>query len=192
MNSSIDTLIVTAHPDDETIFFSGPIFSRPRSRVHVVCATDGNADKMGEKRKQQFESAIKELGITGTMLGFPDQYNERLDVNSLIKQISEWSPKEVFTHNVHGEYGHPHHQDVSFACHTAFAQSCDVYSTAYNCFPQVEFELSEDQWQLKFSILSQIYWEETKRFQQFLPCSWRDGYLKMAVAEVKSVYQALQ
>ena len=192
LNSSIDTLIVTAHPDDETIFFTGPMFSRPRSSQYVLCVTDGNADENGTERLQHFKQALSKLGVSGHCLGLPDHYEKRLNIQQIHDELEKWPQvNEVFTHNIQGEYGHPHHQDVSFAVHSFFNEKCKVLSTAYNCYPDEVFQLNEEQWQTKFEVLSETYWSETHRFQQVLPCTWSEGFSEMKFNEVASVYKSL-
>ena len=185
------TLIVTAHPDDETIFFGGLLISRPKSSTHVICITNGNADNQGSQRKKDFESALQSLEVTGEMLDFPDVYESRLEIDKLVDVLNARSAKEVFTHNVLGEYGHPHHQDVSYAVHKSFQGRADIYSTAYNAFPTVRTELTKSVWSKKLELLSQQYWMETNRFIQFLPCSWTEGFAQIDLDEVEEVYLAL-
>ena len=190
MDSSSDTLIVTAHPDDETIFFAGLIYLRQKSRVKVLCMTDGNADEEGETREKDFFTALQALGAKGEIIGLPDKYEKRLDIDTMVQRLKAEKCKDVFTHNIAGEYGHPHHQDVSYATHLAFSNK-QVMSTAYNSFPEMRVNLSEDQWKQKFKILNSTYWHETKRFIQFLPCSWVEGFQAISLNEVKIVYQFL-
>lgn len=186
----LHTLIVTAHPDDETIFFGGLLISRPKSSTHVVCLTNGNADLQGEKRRADFISALEQLEVTGEMLDFPDVYESRLNTDEVIESLSKYHPSEVFTHNIVGEYGHPHHQDTSFAVHKHFHDKAKVFSTAYNSFPTTRIELSEQMWNKKLRILSHEYWSETSRFLQYIPCSWSEGFSETSFNEVEAIYKA--
>ena len=62
-------LVVTAHPDDETIFFGG-LLQKKRNKLpwHVVCATsDGDP-----ARKKQFTKACALLGVEQRLRLVPD------------------------------------------------------------------------------------------------------------------------
>lgn len=182
---------MTAHPDDETLFFAGLIFSRPRSSMKVICVTNGDADGQGNARLADFNKACSLLEVESRVLDFPDVYENRLDVTRLANELSKYEAKEVFTHGIFGEYGHPHHQDVSFAVHKNFAGKSKVYSPAYNVFPEIRVSLSEHDWKRKFEILRDCYWTETKRFQQYLPCTWEEGFVRLNVDEVTIAYTAI-
>ena len=192
MATEDSSLIVTAHPDDETIFFTGLILSRPKTRWTVVCATDGNADHNGLHRIEDLKAACKKLGVENvTTLGFPDRFEDRLDTGALQEMLSSISAKEVFTHGVLGEYGHPHHQDVCFATHQTFFGKIPVYSVAHNCFPDVTVNLSQEMWYLKSELYSQIYYSETRRFIQMLPIQFTEGFTQVTLDEVSAIYYFL-
>jgi hypothetical protein len=186
------SLIVTAHPDDETLFFAGLILSRPKTRWHVVCATNGNADGLGEKRRHDFEKACRTLNVANTSwLGLPDVFEKRLPEEQIISRLPKVNVTEVFTHSIIGEYGHPHHQDVSYAVHHQFKDRCPVYSVAYNCSPEFKVVLNDDHWRIKCEILTSTYLNETKRFYNLLPVTFAEGFVQVAFDEVKSLYQYL-
>src|SRR5262245_23146964 len=118
MSSSKFNLLCVAHPDDEVIFFGGLLQRRRTLPWTIVCMTDANADGDGRRRKLQFEKACRSLGIKDAQWwNYPDIYEQRLPVEDIIAQLREEFPRpqNVFTHGIVGEYGHPHHQDVSFA-----------------------------------------------------------------------------
>ncbi|MCM2282187.1 MAG: PIG-L family deacetylase [Bdellovibrionaceae bacterium] len=185
-------LLVVSHPDDETIFFGGLLLKQRRLPWHVVCVTDGNADGDGVRRKQQFTRACRAFKVKSTAwLGLPDRFEQRLDVASIASQLRQISaPQSVFTHGVLGEYGHPHHQDVSFAVHTAFAGTrVPVYSVAHNCFPDLIVRLQPKDYATKTKVLSQIYFSETRRFATFLPATAVEGFARVSPREVEAIYR---
>ncbi len=193
---SKQNVIVVAHPDDETIWFGALILKNRTRPWTVVCVTDGNADKMGSKRRRQFEAACKKLKVKNTAwLGFPDVYETRLDVERLQAKLIDTlakmliQPDKIFTHGILGEYGHPHHQDVSFAVHSAFIKTNHVYSVAYNCHPDWTVALSRKQYDTKLSILTQIYGSETQRFANLLPFTATEGFARVKYEEVKMLYR---
>lgn len=186
------SLIVTAHPDDETLFFAGLILSRPKTRWHVICVTDGNADGQGQKRRNDFKNACRDLGVQShSWLGLPDIFEQRLDIEKLRTELATFHPKEVFTHGILGEYGHPHHQDVSYATHLQFEGLCPVTSVAYNCQPEWVVNLDPFAWSLKSRILTTHYLTETQRFYNFLPITFTEGFVTVDTNEVRALYSYL-
>lgn len=188
-------LVCVAHPDDETIFFGGLILNRASAReTHshpwiVICMTsDGNAD-----RQRQFDAACRELGVSETQWwGFADRYEQRLPVDELVARLKTLPPpREIFTHGIVGEYGHPHHQDVSYAVHQAFAGHPKIYSVAYNAFPEIEVRLSEEDFATKARILTETYGSETNRFLNVLPSTFVEGFLRLEKTEIEAVYDYL-
>jgi hypothetical protein len=185
-------LLVVAHPDDETLFFAGLLQSK--TDWCVVCVTDGNADGLGDQRQAEFRSACKLLKVKDArILNFSDAFERRLDVDGLqqaLKNIGTY--KEVFTHSVIGEYGHPHHQDVCFAVHKAFLPSTPVFSIAYNTFPTKKIALNPKQYALKTKILSQIYFGEMKRLIHLLPAHAQESFCQISLAEAETLYATLR
>lgn len=181
-------LLCVAHPDDETIFFGGLILRRLRERRpwKIVCVTsDGDLE-----RHKQFLKACRALGVDDCeWWGFPDRYEKRLPVEQLVERLRELpAPAEIFTHGIVGEYGHPHHQDVSYAVHTAFRRHSKLYSTAYNAFPEFTVNLTPRDFALKARVLSKIYGSETSRFLNVLPATSSEGFQRLSPAEVEAVY----
>jgi LmbE family N-acetylglucosaminyl deacetylase len=194
-------LICVAHPDDETIFFGGLILNRGR-RNHseeelpwrvICCTSDGDAD-----RRRQFSDACRELSVEHLeWWAFPDKYEQRLPIDRLIEKLRMLPvPHEIYTHGIVGEYGHPHHQDVSYAVHHAFSANGEVqhprlYSVSYNTYPEFEIKLSPDDFARKTRILTQVYGSETRRFMNVLPSTFVEGYLRLSLSEVEAIYDYL-
>ena len=106
-------LMIVAHPDDETYWGGGHLMKT--HDYFVVCLT--NADN--PIRKAEYRKALRELGVHGIMLSYPDRVNgvkatwDNNEINMLRKDVwslltyKEW--KQIVTHNPDGEYGHIHH-----------------------------------------------------------------------------------
>lgn len=183
------SLLVVAHPDDESIFFSGLLMNVRSRRWKVICVTDGNADQVGHERADQFQNACRLLKVNGEHWDFEDRFEQRLDVNKLMAQLQELEkPEAVYTHGILGEYGHPHHQDVSYAVHKAFNKKVPVWSVSYNTLPQKYFRLTKSQYKTKIKLITQVYHSETLRFLNFLPITSSEGYLKLNLSEIEHIY----
>lgn len=192
--STTYNLLCVAHPDDETIFFGG-LIQRLASEAKakpwtVVCMTDGNADGEGKKRRKQFEAACEVLGVKDAQWwGYSDIFEKRLPVDDIADRLRALpKPNLVFTHGIIGEYGHPHHQDVSYAVHSAFHDHEKVFASAYNANPTLGIELDQKEFETKASTLMEIYGSETQRFLNLLPATGYEGFLQLSHKEVSALY----
>lgn len=186
-------LLVVAHPDDETLFFSGALLRKNDKPWVVICVTNGNADGAGSERARQFQAACKKLKVAQAIqLQFPDIYENRLNINELMKQLHQFpEPFEVYTHGIIGEYGHPHHQDVSCAVHRFYFDKAKVWVPAYNCEADQTIKLNSFEYQLKAKIYAGIYQGETLRFANFLPHRTVDEYVRLTLNEVEEIYASI-
>lgn len=185
-------LCVVAHPDDETLYFAGLLMKKRKIPWVVACVTDGNADGRGVQRNLEFKKACKLLKVSQAVwLGFADRFESRLNIEQIVTSLSENfpSPELVYTHGVLGEYGHPHHQDVSFAVHRLYAKKHRVMSVAYNCFPDECVALSPAEYRLKSRILAEVYAREFFRFAHLVPASAAENFCATSWVEVEALYQ---
>lgn len=63
---SKNILLVTAHPDDEAMFFAPTVLSltmKPSFKVFHLCLSSGNANGLGETRKVELGNSLDILGI---------------------------------------------------------------------------------------------------------------------------------
>jgi LmbE family N-acetylglucosaminyl deacetylase len=129
------TVLIAAHPDDETIGAAIRISQTPG--ISIVHATEGSppnrADALaaGCFTREQYaavrrQEAVRALALVGvrpdaiTNLGFTDQ-RVSFELESLTLQIltllGKFQPQVVLTHCYEG--GHPDHDSIAFACRTA-------------------------------------------------------------------------
>jgi LmbE family N-acetylglucosaminyl deacetylase len=181
-------LLVVAHPDDEALFFAGLL--QTQKDWHVVCVTDGNADGFGAERQNQFLESCKKLKVKkAEIFKFPDIYDKNIKIENLIGRLKALEKfKKVFTHSILGEYGHRHHQDVSYAVHHAFKGTA-VFSVAYNAYPHLKINLTREQFKKKTDVLWNTYGGETKRLINFLPAHSHEGFSKVSLKEIETIYQ---
>ncbi|EAW19953.1 PIG-L family deacetylase [Aspergillus fischeri NRRL 181] len=119
-------LLVTAHPDDETLFFSPSITYR-REDQHVQRAllviSSGDYDGIGERRRQEIHDSCSVLGIVPDRCVVLD--NAELQDNpkkwwdgDLIKglvasHVQKWNVDLIITFDDGGVSGHINHRAVS-------------------------------------------------------------------------------
>lgn len=67
---SENILLLTAHPDDECMFFAPTLLAlldskdaQKRPKVHSLCLSVGNADGLGDVRRHELERSLDVLGI---------------------------------------------------------------------------------------------------------------------------------
>ncbi len=103
-------LVVSAHPDDETLGLGGTIklHSLSGSNVCVLNFADGESARKKSmknilKRKKQGEKAATILGIKETQfLDYEDQKLDTIPILELSKHIEsaikKWNPSIIYTH----------------------------------------------------------------------------------------------
>ncbi|MGB9749084.1 MAG: PIG-L deacetylase family protein [Candidatus Woesearchaeota archaeon] len=129
-------LIITAHPDDETIF-SGGLLSRFSRSSFVFCSTHGlgvaknskERKEVKKKREKEFKNALKKLNVKFKIANNIDDLNYHLwlekygaektfnKIKELLKPMIKnlalnFKPNFIVTHNSLGEYGHFLHKTI--------------------------------------------------------------------------------
>ena len=129
-------LVVSAHPDDETLGVGALVATLHRNGVaiHLVVATDGERShalpsaelrgELGRRRRRQVEVAARALapGIEITFLGVPDGEVEQHEasLSTLVAQLAVDSTLAIapWVHD-----GHPDHDATGRACADAAART---------------------------------------------------------------------
>ncbi|XP_060999559.1 N-acetylglucosaminyl-phosphatidylinositol de-N-acetylase isoform X2 [Dama dama] len=128
------TLLVTAHPDDEAMFFAPTILglARLRHQVFLLCFSAGNYYNQGEIRKKELLQSCDVLGIppSNVMIienrDFPDDPDVRWDperaANVLLRHVEANGINLVVTFDEGGVSGHSNHVALNAAVRTLHAE----------------------------------------------------------------------
>ena len=128
-------LVISAHPDDETLFCGGTLarYAQQGHAVYILETTRGEGGEVGDPpltskenlgafREQEARDAARVLGAEDIFfLPYADPHMEingvprQIDIplNDFAAAIHEYvnklSPDLIITHGSNGEYGHPQH-----------------------------------------------------------------------------------
>lgn len=126
-NSKKTVLFVTAHPDDESMFFVPTVLSMKSMgyKLHVICLSNGNGAGLGKVREKEMEKAAKYLEFDENHMiddpRLPDGMEAYWDVKAiqeiLIDRLSKHSYQGIITFDKKGVSGHVNHISTSFAVH---------------------------------------------------------------------------
>jgi hypothetical protein len=190
-----EQLVITAHPDDETLWFGGTMLGRPADRWTVVCVTASPEPPVARRRRAELERACGRLGVAELITwDIPDTPLGRLPMEPLRRRLSglPWDRfAGVWTHGPSGEYGHPHHQDVGYAVHAeALPRGLPVRSPAYHSRADEAAPLPAAAYAAKLGILSTVYAGEFYSFVHLLTGGPAEAFsLVREFAEVEAVYR---
>lgn len=120
-----NALLVIAHPDDESMFFT-PTINYLTSRghnLHIVCISTGNADGMGTIRKEELYQAsavlkvplqqVKILDHPDLQDGFGKVWSCDLLARIIEEEILSHAIDLIITFDNYGVSGHCNHRDVN-------------------------------------------------------------------------------
>ncbi|KAL8613196.1 hypothetical protein ACOMHN_043005 [Nucella lapillus] len=137
VSSGRPVLLITAHPDDECMFFSPFILSTTRhgpgyqpAAVHVLCLTNGNYYGQGKVREKEIIKSCEILGIPADHVSvinnsrLPDDPKAVWDTSTLESQlfaaVNRVQPQHIVTFDNCGVSGHGNHITVSKAIRSIF------------------------------------------------------------------------
>ena len=139
-----DLLLLTAHSDDEHLFFAGilPYYAGELGyEVQVVCMSDHSYEyiRPHEMLEGLWVAGVRNYPVSGY---FPDIYSESLTeamskfsakgystdsfVEFVVQMLRRFRPKVVVSHDLKGEYGHGTHMLTAYALTEAVAVSADA------------------------------------------------------------------
>ncbi|GFF31092.1 N-acetylglucosaminyl-phosphatidylinositol de-N-acetylase [Aspergillus udagawae] len=119
-------LLVTAHPDDETLFFSPSITYRrddPHVQRALLAISSGNYEGIGDRRRQEIHDSCSVLGIVPDRCVVLDNaelqdnpkkwWNEDLIKDLVASHVQKWNVDLIITFDNGGVSGHINHRAVS-------------------------------------------------------------------------------
>ncbi|XP_067014794.1 N-acetylglucosaminyl-phosphatidylinositol de-N-acetylase isoform X2 [Anabrus simplex] len=121
-------LFVTAHPDDECMFF-GPIIlklaQRSDCQMFLLCLSEGNYENKGKIRKQELWDSCNILGIPSSHIiicrhdHLPDdptvRWREEIVANLILNHVESLSIDTVITFDKAGVSRHQNHVSIFYA-----------------------------------------------------------------------------
>ena len=125
----IGALLVTAHPDDETLFFSPALLALcDMLELHVLCLSTGNYDGLGAVRSVELLRACAVLGVSAErveivddaeMQDGPKAHWSALRVASIVNaHLVSRGLLRVLTFDAQGVTGHANHKESNAGCYT--------------------------------------------------------------------------
>lgn len=139
------TLLVIAHPDDETMFFGPTILNLVHNEkyLEILCLTNGNADNMGEKRVDELAQVVRRLGPNVTLKQIsddelPDSMSKSWDlirVSNLIEAHLRTSSSQfetLVTFDQDGVSGHLNHKSIHWATEHLMTKIKDLKLRVFN------------------------------------------------------------
>ncbi len=149
-----NALIITAHPDDESLFIGGTIAEFRKWHWRILCVTDCD-ERYNRVRRDELLRVCriyKRYGrkVEPFMLGVTMK-GGRFSTTEIIIKIRRFLsqsglPDIVFTHNADGEYGHRTHKIVHNAVKSIKFRKIYTFSYRKQSFPPVpwgDFEPEE-------------------------------------------------
>ncbi|KAI9384291.1 hypothetical protein POPTR_012G041700v4 [Populus trichocarpa] len=147
--SKRNVLLVVAHPDDESMFFS-PTINYLISRGHnlyILCFSIGNADGMGNTRKDEFYQAcavlkvplqqVKVLDHPDLQDGFGKVWDHELLAKIIEEEVSSHGIDMIITFDNYGVSGHCNHRDVHYGVcqllHNVSERSVEAWELISTC-----------------------------------------------------------
>jgi N-acetylglucosaminylphosphatidylinositol deacetylase len=151
MSDKTLSVLVIAHPDDESMFFVPTIVGMKNegAPLWLLCLTTGNFDGLGKIRsKELVRTGTDVLGFDKIILCDDDKVKDHptngwnirhaaslIERNLLaaFKEISDnYAGIELITFDQRGVSGHVNHRDTYFACRSLWQGSCETRATPKN------------------------------------------------------------
>ena len=132
-------MFITAHPDDECMFFAPAItnFTTNKSiQVYILCLSTGDYYGAGLQRKVEFGKSVEALGIMKDKAslvnnhhlqdGPKNDWDSRVIREIVYNQVISKQIKSIFTFDKYGVSGHLNHRDLATAIYSMREQLQDT------------------------------------------------------------------
>ncbi|GJW73979.1 probable N-acetylglucosaminyl-phosphatidylinositol de-N-acetylase isoform X1 [Tanacetum coccineum] len=153
-----NVLLVIAHPDDESMYelqFFSPTINHLTSRghnVHILCLSTGNADGIGDVRKEELYRASAVLKVPSQQVtvmdhpDFQDGFGKVWDSSMLSKivekEVRDHAIDTIITFDNYGVSGHCNHRDVHHGVQRYMLDTAQGEIEAWELIPSVPYALS--------------------------------------------------
>ncbi|PAV76526.1 hypothetical protein WR25_13652 [Diploscapter pachys] len=132
LKTSSSILLVIAHPDDETMFFSPTIraLRKQNHRIYILCISTGNAYGQGKIRVEELRRAASILGIeSGDVFNldyehFQDgqPWSKQQLSQIVMRYIEMLSVDCVISFDANGVSSHPNHVSCFLSLQSAYTE----------------------------------------------------------------------
>ncbi|CAJ0578384.1 unnamed protein product, partial [Mesorhabditis spiculigera] len=146
-NTPTNILFVTAHPDDETMFFAPTITSLAKQghRLFLLCVSNGGFYGQGQTRVREIKNAVEYLGINQSDLtvldydSFKDGHAwDHLELREIIlRHVKILRADVVITFDEAGVSGHTNHISIFEALQELYTRSELPTNTQVFCLDTV-------------------------------------------------------
>ncbi|KAL1747393.1 putative deacetylase LmbE-like domain-containing protein [Schizophyllum fasciatum] len=161
-------LLVTAHPDDEAMFFAPTLLALAAKNVSVysLCLSVGNADGRGEERRREFGASLETLSVPETrrwVLDDPnlqDNFTATWDAKQIAQNVLPYVTSNaittILTFDREGVSQHPNHRSLREGIR-ALLSSPDAPATRPRLFTLVTVPLASKYLGLIASLQANAY-----------------------------------
>ncbi|KAG5637791.1 hypothetical protein H0H81_003183 [Sphagnurus paluster] len=134
-----NVLLLTAHPDDECMFFAPTIRALTRSNISLfsLCLSVGDAEGLGAIRREELSKSLDVLAIPLTRrwaIDHPDlqdnftaQWDAGVISNVVEPYVSANNISIILTFDVGGVSGHPNHRSLPAGAHRLLEKNPDTF-----------------------------------------------------------------
>ncbi|KAF8724731.1 hypothetical protein AX14_008635 [Amanita brunnescens Koide BX004] len=115
-------LLLTAHPDDECLFFAPTLLALAHQPVYSLTLSTGNADGLGNLRRRELHGSLNVLGVSPDRrwaIDHPrlqDNITQYWDADVIAEVVRPYVVQHdidtILTFDDHGVSGHPNHQSL--------------------------------------------------------------------------------
>ena len=117
-HSSLNSLLVIAHPDDECLFFAPTILSLS-GQIYVLCLSNGHNHRADELRRSCQQLNIKDYRIIDDQIHLRDCQSIDWKSESILghveQSIRRWNISRIISFDQYGVSGHRNHSSIYYA-----------------------------------------------------------------------------